>query len=156
MKAMIAPRRDRRLGRRGSLSKEEVTVDNPELLWRQYQLHIDLYRSYLELLLKFNLFYYAVTGAILSYYFAHQKEPLIKYSLLLPIAMSVAFTVFFVYSAIKSRHMRDEVNSIRDRLGFKVAPEIRVLIFVLWIFAVLLTIIGSCLTLLLLRIIVPH
>jgi hypothetical protein len=28
----------------------------PEFLWRQYQLHVELYKHYLELVLKFNVF----------------------------------------------------------------------------------------------------
>ena len=37
-----------------------------DLLWKQYELHVGLYKHYLELALKFNVFYYAATGAILS------------------------------------------------------------------------------------------
>jgi hypothetical protein len=67
-----------------------------EIFWRQYQLNIDTYRGYLDLVLKMNGFYYAVTGAIVSYYFAHSSEELMKLSLVLPIVMSVALAVFFV------------------------------------------------------------
>jgi hypothetical protein len=43
-----------------------VTMDPEELKWRQYALLVDLYKFYSELSLKFNLFFYAVTGAIMS------------------------------------------------------------------------------------------
>ena len=42
-------------------------------LWKQYQLHVDLYKHYLELSLKLNAFSYAVTGAILSFYLSRQQ-----------------------------------------------------------------------------------
>jgi len=32
---------------------------------------MDLYKHYLEMTLKFNVFYYAVTGAVLSFYFSN-------------------------------------------------------------------------------------
>jgi hypothetical protein len=47
-----------------------VTMDPEELKWRQYALLVDLYKFYLELFLKFNIFFYAVTGAIMSVYLA--------------------------------------------------------------------------------------
>ena len=43
-------------------------MSDPEMLWRQYSLHVDLYKFYLDLAIKINVFYYAVTGAILAYY----------------------------------------------------------------------------------------
>jgi len=69
--------------------------DKQELLWRQYQLVMKTYRDYLELLLKINVFYYAVTGAILSYYFIHDTQPQIKFALLLPLLMNLAFLILF-------------------------------------------------------------
>jgi hypothetical protein len=52
-----------------------------ETLWQQYALHVDLYKFYLDLALKTNALFYGITGAILTYYFAHPGAQLIKYSL---------------------------------------------------------------------------
>ncbi|MEK6589924.1 MAG: hypothetical protein AABZ11_04520 [Nitrospinota bacterium] len=120
-------------------------MDDRELMWKQYQLNVDLYRSYLELVLKINLFYYAITGAIVSFYFAHESESLVRFSLVLPLVMSVAFSGFFVYGAILSRHTRTEIFKIRDALGFQTAPEVRVLIVFLWIFAVIFALVAAML-----------
>lgn len=120
-------------------------MDDRELLWKQYQLHVDLYRSYLELVLKLNLFYYAITGAILSFYFAHTEEPLVRFSLALPLVMSAAFSGFFIYGAILSRHSREEIFKIRDALGFHTAPEVKVLIVFLWIFAAIFMMVAATL-----------
>jgi predicted RNA binding protein YcfA (HicA-like mRNA interferase family) len=99
-----------------------------ETLLKQYQTHIDLYKHYLELSLKVNIFYYAITGAILSFYFtkAHNND-IIRYSLLLPILMSVFFAIIFIYSSIKLNVTRIEVFQIRDWLGLRTAPEFNVL-----------------------------
>lgn len=112
-------------------------MDGPELLWRQYSLHFDLYKHYLKLTIEFNVFYYAITGAIVSYYLPRSSEPLMEYALLLPFAMSILFFVFFVYGAVLMRITRTEVFAIRDSLGLKSAPELAVLIALLYIFAVL-------------------
>ncbi len=118
-------------------------MDDRELLWKQYNLNVDLYRSYLELVIKINIFYYAVTGAILSYYFAHSKEALVKWSLLLPLVMSVALGVFFLIGACLARVPRKETFKIRDALGLLAAPEIGVLIILLAIFAVLMFLVAG-------------
>lgn len=43
--------------------------ENKDMLWNEYKLHIELFNSYLSLCLKVNIFYYAVTCALLSFYF---------------------------------------------------------------------------------------
>lgn len=118
-------------------------MDDRELLWKQYQLNVDLYRSYLELAIKINVFYYAITGAILSYYFAHPDVPLVKWSLVLPLLMSIALGVFFVIGAWLSRVPRKETFQTRDALGLMAAPEIGVLIILLSIFAILIFLVAG-------------
>ena len=99
-----------------------------ETLLKQYQTHVDLYKHYLELSLKVNIFYYAVTGAILSFYFAKAHDnDIIRYSLLLPFLMSVLFAIIFIYSSIILNVTRSEVFQIRDWLGLRTAPEFNVL-----------------------------
>jgi hypothetical protein len=80
----------------------EMLKEQPkELLWKQYELHLDLYKHYLELALKFNIFYYAVTGAVLSFYFSNAADVGMKRYLLLvfPVLLSFGFGGFFIYAA---------------------------------------------------------
>lgn len=120
-------------------------MDDRELLWKQYQLNVDLYRSYLELVLKVNLFYYAITGAIVSFYFTHAGDPLVRFALVLPLVMSTAFSGFFIYGAILARHTRAEIFKIRDALHLQTAPEVQVLIVFLWIFAIIFALVALAL-----------
>jgi hypothetical protein len=115
---------------------------SPEILWKQYELHVGLYKEYLNLLLKFNVFYYAATGALLSYYLSHSTIPLMKYSLAFPILMSLGFASMFIYAASQTHVVREELFSIRDKLGLATAPEYRVLTVFLWLFAALMIIVG--------------
>jgi len=115
-------------------------VPTPELLWRQYHLQVDLYKTYLKLLLKFNVFYYAATGAIVSYYFSKPDIPLMKYSLWFPILMSIGFAILFIYGASQTHVVRQELFDIRDKLGLDTAPEYRVLYIFLWISSILMLI----------------
>lgn len=118
-------------------------MDQREIFWRQYQLNIDTYRGYLDLVLKMNGFYYAVTGAIVSYYFAHRTEELMKLSLILPLIMSVALAVFFVLGAFAARVTRNETFLLRDKLGLDATAEIAVLIILLAISAGLMMLIAG-------------
>jgi hypothetical protein len=88
--------------------------DSRELLWRQYSMAIDLFKHYLKLAVELNVFFYAITGGVISYYFAHSAEKLIPYALLLPILMSIFFALFFLYGAYLMRYLRQEVFDIRD------------------------------------------
>lgn len=104
-----------------------VPAPNPDLLWRQYKLHVDLYKLYLELTLKFNIFYYAVTGAFLSFYLSRTSVNVLKYSLAFPFLMSVGSAILFLYGARLNRVTRDDIIRLGQLLGAEVWPEVRVL-----------------------------
>lgn len=126
-------------------------MDKAEALWRQYSTNIDLYKHYLKISIEFNVFYYAITGAILSFYLKNADAPMLKWSLVLPLAMSALFAGFFVYGAILMDEIRKEVFNIRDALGFQTAPEVRVLSVLLWIFAALMLIVAIAIVVLLIK-----
>ena len=109
-----------------------------EDLWKQYEVHVDLYKHYLKLSVEVNVFYYAITGALLSYYFAHRSEGSIRFALVLPLLMSVMLGGLFIYGAILNRVSRTEVFRVRDALGLQVAPDFAVLGWFLAICAVLM------------------
>lgn len=113
-----------------------------EIYWRQYQLNIETYRGYLELVLKINGLYYAITGAIVSYYFSHAAEQAMQLSLLLPLIMSVALAIFFVLGAFAARVTRRETFDLRDKLGLAATAEMAVLIVLLGISAGLMLIVA--------------
>lgn len=107
-----------------------ICIDS-ELLLKEFNLHIDLVKHYLDLVIKFNVFYYAVTGALLSYYFTHFKtETLVKWSLMLPILMSFFFGILFVTASRAIPQVDDEITFISRLLGFA-KPEVRVLSYAL-------------------------
>ena len=114
-----------------------------EELWRHYRVHVDLYKHYLKMALEFNAFYYAITGAIVSYFLAHRNDPAsgdraTRYALLLPIAMSVLFGVLFAFGAKANVNSRKEVIRVINVLGLSVWPEFAVLSVFLAVCAVLM------------------
>ena len=119
-----------------------------EDLWRHYEIHVDLYKDYLKYTLEFNAFFYAITGAIVSYYFAHHEQQAMKYSLLLPVVMSGFFVSVFVFGGFANLRSRIEVRSICQALGLHIWPEFIFLSILLWMLAALMLLIAIGLILL--------
>jgi hypothetical protein len=123
----------------------EALPPEKELLWREYQLQVDLYKHYLELVIRVNVFYYAITGAILSFYFSRNDGGTLRWSLLLPVAMSVLFAMLFLWGAWLNRLTRDEIKGIGTQLGFGVWPEVSVLSALLVICASFFSLVAAAL-----------
>lgn len=121
-------------------------VPSSDLLWKQYELHVELYKHYLELALKFNVFYYAVTGAVLSFYFSNTANLGMPRHLLLvfPVVVSLGFGGFFVYAANLVKVTRDDIIALGQALGFRTFPEIRVLAVLLRISGVMFILVALC------------
>ena len=113
-----------------------------EDLWKQYQINVDLYKHYLKLTIELNVFYYAITGAIISYYFANTENGLLRFALLLPMLMSAMLAGLFFYGSILNRVSREEMFQIRDALELRVAPDFVILSWFLRISAVLMAIVS--------------
>lgn len=75
-----------------------------EIRWKAHELDIQLYRHYLDLLLKFNAFFYAVTGAILSFFVTRQDLQQARWALLLPVLMACAYAALFLSGSEVSAH----------------------------------------------------
>ena len=123
-----------------------MNTSDKELLWKQYQLEVDLYKFYFDQTVKFNVFYYAATGAILSFYFTTQSQsPFIRYALLFPAIISLGFGAVFIYGAVKLRVMRQDVLDLRDKLGLETAPDLHVLTILLLVSATIMLFVGGLL-----------
>ncbi len=112
-------------------------MDNSEKLWKQYDQHISTYKFYLEILVKIMTMYFAVTGAMLSFYFTKAGIPTAKLALYLPWLMSIGLCIFFSVGAYLSTITREDVFNLRDQLELEVSPELGVLTMLLVIFAVI-------------------
>jgi hypothetical protein len=112
-------------------------MDNSEKLWKQYDQHIVSYKFYLEILVKLMTMYFAVSGAMLSFYFTKVDISTAKLALYLPWLMSVGLFIFFSIGAYLSTITRKDVFNLRDQLELAVSPELGVLTMLLVIFAII-------------------
>lgn len=115
-------------------------MDQLEVDWRQYQQHIDTYKFYIEVVVKIVGLYFAVSGAMLSFYFANTDSEQAKLALYLPWLIGVGLSIFFTTGAALSVVTRDDVFKLREKLGLEVAPETGVLTLLLGIFSVVLVV----------------
>jgi len=113
-----------------------------ELLWREYQLSVDLYKSYLDIVVKVVVGYYAVTGGILSFYFSSKKPAVARWALVLPCLVSVALAWIFLWGASLWEITRNDAFKIARKLGLMSAFELSALQMFLRGSAVLLIITG--------------
>lgn len=118
-------------------------MDKSEILWKQYQQHIDTYKFYLDIAVKLIGFYFAVSGAMLSFYFTHTNIDGAEFALYLPWLMSIGLLIFFSIGASLSTITRNDVFKIRDKLELEVSPDLGVLTLLLIIFSIVML---TCLT----------
>lgn len=132
----------------GDSNPENLKYIDTELLLKEFEFHIDLVKHYLDLVIKFNVFYYAVTGALLSYYFTNSKsENLVRWSLVLPILLSFFFGILFISASRAIPQVDDAITYISHLLNFA-KPEVRILKFALLASGILFFGIGIVLSLL--------
>jgi len=102
--------------------EKERRVERRGWLLEQYKTHVDLYKQYLDLTVKFDAFYYIATGAILSFYFTRTKDELathpdIRLSLLFPIAMSLSFALVYIIGYLELKRKINVMGEIVRELG---------------------------------------
>jgi uncharacterized membrane protein YciS (DUF1049 family) len=125
-----------------------LSKDEWDVTWKEYELHIGLYKYYMDLGLKANLFFYFITGGILGIYFRNPVSRLMKFSLLLPVLMSLAFGGVFIHGGMLWMRVSDVIREIRRELKLKKAPDINLLSLLLFVFGTIFLIVGVSMVLL--------
>lgn len=97
-----------------------------EALWREYQMSVDLFKFYVDQVVKVLIFYYGITGGILSFYFTHDTAPLARWALMLPCAISFFVLVLFLWGAARWVPLRDNATVLVERLGLSHSFELRI------------------------------
>lgn len=107
-------------------------MDDRQLAWNRYAMHIDLYQKYMDIVLKINLFYYGITGALLSFYFsADGNGKTIEYALLLPILFSLGLIGLFWFSVTTLAISNTDIASLVKELEMPYFIRIDALIYLM-------------------------
>jgi len=101
-----------------------------ELLWRQYNAYVGLFKFFISSSIKLNTFYYAITGAIVSFYLTNTQARPLRFALVLPLVFSVALCVVFFWGIMRARDLTEAIGALNDKLakrstiaGFRPATE---------------------------------
>ncbi|SRR5258706_38913 len=105
-----------------------------DILMKQYQLMVDTYLKYLEITLKFVVFTYAVTGAILSYYLSHPTEGIMRFALVFPTLLNGAFAASCFVAAQWAHPIGDEIDRVCGLLHVRAYPDPAFLSYALKVF----------------------
>jgi hypothetical protein len=103
----------------------------PEVLMKQYEILVETHKHHLDLVLKLNIFSYAVTGGILSFYFTQKYGTVINFALALPFIMNAAFSVFCFYASGSLKTTADELERIKNDFSLIAYPDVRFLKYAL-------------------------
>jgi hypothetical protein len=105
---------------------------NLKILFHQYETLVGLYKHHLDITLKTNIFIYAITGAILSFYFSKpQCNGILRYSLIFPSFLNLSYAVFFFLASTKITPFDNDIKAISRALGLMSYPDVRFLKYAL-------------------------
>ena len=104
------------------LSKEEF-----DKLWIQFEYNTNLYKFYFNLFIQINLFYYGITGGILTFFFANNSILFKEYILCLPILISIAFIIFFWIGSNMIKVINEDILKLSDELNLDSYPDTSIL-----------------------------
>ena len=103
-------------------------LDSDNLLWKQYNTYVDIFKFYVNITWQVITWFYAITGAILVYYFDHVKDnSYLRYALVLPAILSFGFFQVFSFGAQQNKDLVRWLNYIRAQLSLPGRPHIEVL-----------------------------
>lgn len=103
-------------------------IDSDNLLWKQYNTYVDIFKFYVDVTWQIVTWFYAITGAILAYYLEHVKDnSYLRYALVLPAILSFGFFQIFSLGAQQNKDSVRWLNYIRAQLSLPGRPHIEVL-----------------------------
>jgi hypothetical protein len=116
-------------------------TEDTETLMKHYTILVDVLKFYLELVLKFITFSFAVTGAIVSYYLSQPNTGYMRYALILPFVVNLALAIFAFYASSFVGYLDKELDRIRDAVGFLDVIDATFLTKMLYLAGVLSTVV---------------
>jgi hypothetical protein len=121
-------------------------MDNPsnnETLMKHYGILIDAYKYHLDLVLKVDAFYYAIAGAIVSYYLSQPNNGYMRLALALPILMGLLLAAFAFFAAYWVNPLGHELDRVKDLLGFEAIPSVTFLKLLLYLSGIFFLIVAT-------------
>lgn len=112
-------------------------MNQHERIWKELTTDIDLYKFYVDLLIKSGTFFFAINGGIATYFFTHTANSnLVKYSLILPFIVNAAVLVICAWNIGPAREMKRDFEKTCKEADFNAPYSMNLLVQLLWMFIV--------------------
>ena len=99
--------------------------------WKKYKMDIDIYKFHMDIVIKFNLLLYGITGAIVGYYF-NISTPGRHWMLFPPIIVNLVFAGGHFYAGHLVSHRKRAVANLATELDIPSPPYLKLLQVVVW------------------------
>lgn len=90
----------------------------------QYGHFIDIYKFYVEWVLKIGAFNSTVTGALLAFVLGQTDRSVVRYSLLVPVLFSIAVLVMFFMFNKSIDVLRQQIKTLGWKLKLTTVPDL--------------------------------
>jgi hypothetical protein len=122
----------------------EASLDPENLLWKQYMVYVDLFKMYVDNALRPCIWFYAITGALLSFYIDHidSDQPYLPYALLFPMLFSAGFCIGYFRAVKQVEELRIRFDYIQEQLGLPGRPHVEFLSYFLRLAGALFGLVG--------------
>ena len=127
-------------------------MDEKEIAWRELEKDIELYKFYLDLIVKSAIFVFGITGGVISYYFANESKPLVLYSLIVPLLMNSGFFVIYIFSVNFAETLRNSHYLVCEKAGVLIPYEMSPLPSILRLLSLMYGLSGGSMLLFLIKI----
>jgi hypothetical protein len=103
-------------------------VNDGNLLWKQYQIYVELYRFYVKIAWRTAVWYYTATGIVLVYYFDRlgQSNRYLPFALLFVAAMGFGLATLQFRGSRQLSDLAGWLEYIREQLGLPGRPHVEV------------------------------
>jgi len=98
-------------------------------LWQQYQQLVDLYRYYLDLVVKTSSAFWLIAGGVLAFAFANSTEPNVRWALIVPIVMSSFLIVVLLVGRSMIRELHQALRALSDEIELRQRVHSEILVW---------------------------
>ena len=126
-------------------------MEQSKIDWEDFKMSIDLHKFYLELIIKISFYYFAITGAILSFHFKDNSPDVSLYGLLLPLVLSILLGFFLLYGSKLAWNLKKNITKRAEKLNLENHPNGIILFLLCIIFGISMLSIGFALSIYLIK-----
>ncbi len=108
--------------------------------WRIFDRNVDLYKFYIDLILKSAIFVFGVTGALISYTVGNILDKsgiLVSVSLFIPLILNAGLCLILYKGTEPAEYLKNQHENLSERLNLEIIYEFETLTYFIKFFKIL-------------------